>query len=105
MKLLFVLLALVPILLELAAAAPVTSVDYYGRVHRNSRMSGKPRVVYQDDADDDEEDDDEDADDDADDDSIYPPDFEKLFPNPDGKPVGPSGKSESFSPWSPNNES
>lgn len=94
MKLLFVLLLLVPILLELTAAAPTTTIDQYGRVYRNSRMSkGQYQDLDDEDEQDDEEDaDDEDADDDADDDNsgIYPPDFAKLFPNPDGRPVGPN---------------
>ena len=96
MKLIFVLLLLVPILLELTAAAPSTTIDEYGRVYRNSRMSKGPYQQLDDDdeQDDEEDDDDEDADDDADDDNsgIYPPDFAKLFPNPDGRPVGPNCK-------------
>ena len=94
MKLLLAFLVLLPILLELTSAVRVptpSALDHYGRVHRNSRMSGKNKLPLNEDDDEDEEDE-EDADDDADDDSFYPPDFEKLFPNPDGKPVGPNCK-------------
>jgi len=86
MKLCLILVALVPLLFELTMAAPSTSLDPYGRVNRNSRMS---RNNYgQEDEDDDQDDEDEENDDEQDDD-VYPPDFSKLFPNPDGRPVGP----------------
>jgi len=92
MKLLALIL-LVPILLELCSAVPVTTIDEYGRVYRTSRM-GKNRYQQLDDdneedADDEDNDDEEDADDEGGSDGIYPPDFAKLFPNPDGRPVGP----------------
>jgi len=84
MKLIFLLVALIPILMELASATPTTVLvdDYgYGRVFRDARMSN--------DADDESDDEDDDEDDDEQDDDIYPPDFSKLFPNPDGRPTGP----------------
>jgi len=96
MKLTLVLFVLIGLMVELSVGAPPSarlsssSLDPYGRVERNSRMS-KNNYPTQEDEEQDDEDEDEDNDEENDeqDDDVYPPDFAKLFPNPDGRPVGP----------------
>lgn len=87
MRVILVLLALLCLLVESSLAAPQTALlDPYTVFYRHSRMSSP---LYDDDDDEDDDEDDDDYDDDEFDDDIYPPDFSKLFPNPDGRPVGP----------------
>jgi len=110
MKLLLLLVALIPLVLELSSAAPVTSLDPYGRVSRNSRMSRNNYGQELQDEDEEEADDeDEDEDDDELYDGIYPPDFNKLFPSPDAtsssRPEGGSGGPQGISSFHPSTPS
>jgi hypothetical protein len=55
---------------------------------QRSSLVAKPVYKYRDDDDSDEDE----EDDDAEDDEPFAPDFDTMFPNPEGKPSGPTSK-------------